>query len=699
MTDMITNPIRPMHPMRTNRNVVLAGWAFIALSCFPASAQENGKEAAEEGTVPFSISVDGEPLVQSKAPRVGPTRAAARRLQDQQRKTDVALSAVDLQVKFDGLDVSPMLNVSTMPVRRAYKAGEKVDFLATSNYPAFIEKSEIRILDAEHEPADKPIDVIPVTVNSEAQWVMPQTKDETKRFKYVLRVYDGEGRYDETLPRTLARTDRELPPEGNSGHVASSEGEATAPGMGEDNTARRNIPVYGGAVTVYGRNVPDGYKVTALGDTIPLDPDHAFVMQRILPPGDHDVDVAVAGPSKGSALEFNRRVNIPKNDWFYVALADLTVGKRFGDKNIESVRPGEYDDIYSKGRLAFYVKGKIKGKYLLTAAADTTDADLDQMFRGFDAKDPRQLLRRLDPDDYYPIYGDDSTGIDDAPTNGKFYIRLDRGDSHVMWGNYKATIQGTEFMRSDRALYGASGVYRSEKTTAFGERRTEATLYAAQPDTLPQRDEFLGTGGSAYFMKRQDITIGSETVTIEVRDQVTGLMLERRTLRYGEDYTFDYLQGMLILTRPLSSTTGTDQPVRDGALGGNKVYLISQYEFTPVAGTLDGYLWWSCPALVRRQAQDRRHRDGREHRPCQPAGLRRRYSVAPFRDDVHRGGSRAFERTGFRHLAFDRRRSDVERYRYNRYAQSCGVILAHQGTARPRGYQQKRHQRHCRRVL
>ncbi|WP_457298359.1 hypothetical protein [Phyllobacterium sp. P5_D12] len=114
---------------------------------------------------------------------------------------------------------------------------------------------------------------------------MPETKDDTKRFQYVLRVYDGEDRYDETLPRTLARTERELPAQGNNGHVASSEGEATAPGMGEDNTARRNIPVHGGAVTVYGRNVPDGYKIRALGDTIPVDPERAFVVQRILPSG------------------------------------------------------------------------------------------------------------------------------------------------------------------------------------------------------------------------------------------------------------------------------------------------------------------------------------------------------------------------------------------------------------------------------
>ena len=46
-----------------------------------------------------------------------------------------------------------------------------------------------------------------------------------------------------------------------------------------------------------------------------------------------------------------------------MALADLTVGKRFGSDNIEDVKPGEFDDIYTKGRLAFYVKGKIKGRY------------------------------------------------------------------------------------------------------------------------------------------------------------------------------------------------------------------------------------------------------------------------------------------------------------------------------------------------
>lgn len=531
---------------------------------------------ADQGNIPFVISVDGDTVEESK-----PTDKAQVKQADRQRKTDVELHSVDIQIKYDGLESTPLLNVSTMPVRRSFKAREPVEFLATTNYPGFIERSEIRIFhEKDSHKTEKPLAVIPVGTNAKAGWKMPAAED-MRDFTYVLRVYDAKGRYDETVPLTLSRTEKNL--------AADTRGAAIAPGMGEDRTALRNIPVRGGSVTIFGRHVPSEHQVKAFGETIPVDRENAFVVQRILPPGNHDVDVSVDGMSKDSGLQFSRDINIPDNEWFYVGLADLTVGKRTGDKNIESVRPGEYDSVYTKGRLAFYLKGKIKGEYLLTAAADTAEDDLDQLFRNFGSKDPRRLLRRLDPDDYYPVYGDDSTMVEDAPTNGKFYVRLERGDSHVMWGNFKTTIKGTEFMRAERALYGGQAVHRSEDSTTFGERKTEVTLYGAQPDTLPQLDEFLATGGSAYFMKRQDIVEGSETLTIEVRDPITGRVIERRTLRAGEDYRFDYMQGVVILTRPLSSSTVTSDPVRNGALGGNKIYLMAQYEFEPSASDIDGF--------------------------------------------------------------------------------------------------------------
>ncbi|MCJ8520990.1 hypothetical protein ABID21_004825 [Pseudorhizobium tarimense] len=557
----------------------------------PIGANTERESMSDVGEIPFAISVDGETVDKSETPAVKGARPAvaqesggkAVKPVDQQRQTDLALHRVDINIKYDGLQANPMLNVSTTPMRRTYRAGEPVRFLATSNYPGFIERSEIRIYEMDGTKATRnPVAVLPVSINGEAAWPM-SSSEEMHEFSYVLRVYDAQGRFDETEPLTLARSERELKPE--------KKPEAFAPGMGEDRTAIRNIPIRGGAVTIYGNHVPPGFEVEAMGETIPVDKNQGFVVQRILPPGDHDVDIGLNGVSKSGGLNFNRQINIPDDDWFYVGLADLTIGKKTGDDNIETVRPGEYDEVYSKGRLAFYLKGKIKGEYLLTAAADSGEDDLEDLFRNLDEKDPRQLLRRLDPDDYYPVYGDDSTFVEDAPTKGKFYIRLERGDSHVMWGNYKTSVTGTEFLRQERGLYGAHAAYRSEASTSFGERQTEVTVYAAQPDTLPHREEFLATGGSAYFMKRQDIVEGSETVTVEIRDEITGRVIERRVLQYGEDYSFDYIQGVLILRRPLSSTAGTSGPVRDGALGGNKVYLNAQYEYTPVASDVDGYAY------------------------------------------------------------------------------------------------------------
>ncbi|MEQ8784610.1 MAG: TonB-dependent receptor [Roseibium album] len=537
---------------------------------------------ADEAAIPFVISVDGEVVDESskKRARSFGSPASAKPV-DRQRKTDVDLDAVDIQVKFDGLDQRTLLNVSTSSARRAFRAGETVEFLATANYPAFIVRAEIQIFDLSLTKDRQPLTVLPVNVNETANWTMPDGG--AGEFGYVLRVYDRKGRFDETEMLSLVRFVR--------GDQSSQQLAAVAPGMAEDRTAVRNIPVYGGAITVFGRNVPPGYGVEALGDRIPIDKKRSFVVQRILPPGDHTVDISVVGSSKSGALSFSRLVSIPANDWFYVALADLTLGKRFGGAGIEAVRGDEYDRAYVKGGLSFYLKGKIRGSYLLTVAADIQDDDWENILRNTTERDPQKLLERIDPDQFYPVYGDDSITMDDAPTDGKLYVRLERGGSHVMWGNYKTEVTGTEFLRSQRSLYGGSGVYRSEATTSSGEHRVEVSAYVAQPGTLSQQDVFLATGGAAYFLKRQDVSIGSATVSIEVRDPVTNRVIERQFLDEERDYTINYLQGLIILAKPLSPTSIVSDPVRDGALDNAKVFLVVQYEFTPTGADIDGYTY------------------------------------------------------------------------------------------------------------
>lgn len=520
------------------------------------------------GKLGYSISVDGERIDGDQQPV------------DLMRKTDSDLSKLDIQVKFDGLDVSPVLNVATKDLRHSYNSGDEIQFNASFNYPEWITKSEVRIVRKNKGFGSELVSVLDVDAKGNAHWKMPNTGD--GEFEYFLRVYDAQGRFDETLPLALSRTSKQF----KTHQVTSSR--VISAGDGDDRTRIRNIPVYGGAVTIYGRNLPSGYHISALGESVPVDQNASFVMQRILPTGDHSVDVTIS-KNNDEGVSFVRELHIPSSEWFYVGLADITLGKHTGSDQVVPAAPGEYDRYYGKGRLAFYLKGKIKGQYILTAAADTGEENLDKILHGLDEKDPRQLLKRIDPDDYYPVYGDDSTSVEDAPTSGKFYVRLERGDSHVMWGNYKTTITGSEFARNERALYGAHALMRSEQTAAYGERVIEAEAYASQPGTLPARDTLRGTGGSVYFLSRQDITRGSETLTVEVRDPVSGVVISRNILRVEEDYDIDYIQGVVILKQPLNSTASSGTVVSDGALGSNIVNLVAQYEYTPALGEVEGY--------------------------------------------------------------------------------------------------------------
>lgn len=527
----------------------------------PGNNTEKSAAATNPG-LPFRISVDGE------------VNAGSETGADAERKTDLELEKVDIQVKFDGLNSAQILSVHADAPQG--DAGP-VRFKAHTNYAGFLKRGEVRIYKSEQEgltsDAAKPEEIIDLDADGVATWDPAGRKRQD--YVYVLRVYNDAGAYDETAFRSMTAQPALVDP-----------AEFVSGGAGKDPTEDmakvRNIAVNGGAVTVFGSNVPQGYDVKVLGWPVLADQDNKFLFQQILPPGEHDIDIAVSG-GNGDGLKFTRQVNIPKNDWFYVGIADLTVGRRFGDY-IEAAAPGEYDKTYTKGRLAFYLKGKVKGKYLITAAADTGEGPVEDMFRGGNSKGPRDLLRRLDPDDYYPIYGDDSTIVEDAPTSGKVYVRIDRGQSHVMWGNFKTTINGTTFARNERALYGAHLLYKSEKTTRLGSPKTSVEAFAAEPGTIPQRDDFRGTGGSAYFLKRQDITTGSEQVAIERRNRLTGEVVSRQILSEGKDYSIDYFQGVIILKQPLNSTASGSTSVVGGAASGEELHLVVNYEATPAIG-------------------------------------------------------------------------------------------------------------------
>ncbi len=497
------------------------------------------------------------------------------------------LEATDIRVTFDGLGAERRLEISTIAASGPFAPGQPTAFHATWNYGAWIERAEVRLYRAVEKTSAAafvaPVARIGIDAEGNAVWQTPAEFGAVDDLVYTLRVYDAQGRFDETAPVALR------------GGVAQGEREFSfEPRDARDRDQQlfiANIPVNGGKVSVSGKNVPPGYRATVLGVDVQVGAGGEFTSSHILPPGDHAVAVDIVPIVGEGGLSFERDIHIPQSEWFRFAVADLTIGKRFGRDSslLTPAAPGEYDRVYRRGRLAFYLKGKVQGRFIITAAMDTREEELDRLFSNLDRKNPRQLLRRLDPDDYYPVYGDDSTTVEDAPTSGKFYVRIDNGVSHVMWGNFRLSLGGVELARYERGLYGAKAELKTGATTASGEAVASVTTFAAQPGTLPQRDEFRGTGGSAYFLRRQDITIGSEQLSVELRDRITGIAQSRISLVNGQDYEIDYIQGLVILKRPLASTLASDAAVKSGPLSGEENWLVAQYEYTPAVGDISGY--------------------------------------------------------------------------------------------------------------
>ncbi|MEM7243088.1 MAG: hypothetical protein AAF429_12960 [Pseudomonadota bacterium] len=509
----------------------------------------------------FQISVDGNPVDENGNIDISP--AARKSIEATIREQDLALAGNDISVKFDGIDVRPRLNVERTEPH--VNTGGSVTFRNRMNYPAFVMRGELILIERTSSGGPRTLAVIPMSPNSTVTINAPSKEN----VAYVYRVYDQRGRYDETAPASVFDPSRR--------------GAATDVEEGLDTTAKRSIPVNGGAVTVSGRNVKNGSAIRTLGETVQPDNDGDFVIQRILPTGKHLVSVNVVG---GEDLE--RSIDIPRHDLFYIGLADLTVGKRLTSELLDAT--GEpYDDTYVEGRLAFYVHGKVKGGYTLTASADTGYGDIEDLIKNFDEKNPRSLLDRMDPDEGFPVYGDDSTSEITAPTSGKFFLKVEKGASHVMWGNFKSQIDGGEYLRNERTLYGGQAVYRSSQQTSHGQSIVEVQVYAAQPDTLPQRDVFLGTGGSSYFLKFKDITRGSETILIEIRNPISGQVTERKTLVYGVDYDINYIQGIVILSQPLSSSAADNDLITINPNGDNQAFLVVNYDHTPTSSDVDSF--------------------------------------------------------------------------------------------------------------
>jgi hypothetical protein len=241
--------------------------------------------------------------------------------------------------------------------------------------------------------------------------------------------------------------------------------------------------------------------------------------------------------------------------WTVVGLAEGTVGFNRLEGRMEGLA-GEKDKVLTDGRLALYAKGRIRGKWLMTLAYDSDKKVDETRFAG-----------TIDPRAYYTVYADRSERRYDAASVRKLYLKLERPQFYALFGDYETGIDEPKLARYVRAFNGAKAEYRSD--------RVSATAFAADTPTTHRRVDIQGNGLSGpYPLGSRDIMANSEQITIEVRDRLrSDRIVDSRLLIRHADYEIDYRTGVVRFKEPILSRSSELDPQ----------FIVAEYEVDGVA--------------------------------------------------------------------------------------------------------------------
>lgn len=234
--------------------------------------------------------------------------------------------------------------------------------------------------------------------------------------------------------------------------------------------------------------------------------------------------------------------------WIMVGFAEGTVGFDTLKKKGQQSRKKE---VIQEGESSFFAKGTIKGEWLATIAYDTTKETKNQRYFG-----------EIDPNSYYTIYHDNSEQNYDAPSTKKLYLKLEKDEFNILFGDFNTGFTTTELAEYSRIFTGVKSQYHS--------KHIEAKAFAAHTDQVYQREEFRGDGTSGYYrLKRQQIIENSEIITIEIRDRYRSeITISQKQLMRYRDYDIDYAMGRISFKEPIYSTD----------LNFNPQYITARYE-------------------------------------------------------------------------------------------------------------------------
>lgn len=336
----------------------------------------------------------------------------------------------------------------------------------------------------------------------------------------------------------------------------------------------------GRSVPVRGRTAP-GNRVFLQGNEVVVDAEGRFAGGAWLDVNDTELRVTTQDPA-GNKGVITHPLKVKPSAWFLLALGEGQAGSVGNElAGVEAhTRTTVGDSIYLHGRAAGFFKGYMKGSDVLGGAFDQykvtahVDSARRREFEGY-------FRQVIDPEAFYPVYGDSAALVKDANSRGPIYVLVEADQSTLTVGNFKSGIRGVELLNYDRMLYGA-GVALDVKQ---GVARHELKAFAADQE-VPERHayiEMLGTGGSLYFLPHRELIEGSERVSLVERDRTSGIERRRVTLGRDTDYTIRYGDGRILLkspanTRSLDTAGALPQPNDHSVLDGHPLFIAVEYD-------------------------------------------------------------------------------------------------------------------------
>jgi uncharacterized repeat protein (TIGR01451 family) len=195
-------------------------------------------------------------------------------------------------------------------------------------------------------------------------------------------------------------------------------------------------------------------------------------------------------------------------------------------------------------RTSLYLKGKVLGSDLLTLAYDS------------DKSSDTPLFRDIQPDLYYPVYGDSSVKGYDAQSTGKLYVRLDHGTSYGVYGDFSTQSDNPARVLTQytRALNGAKTHIEDGPLTIDG--------FASYSSSTQVIDELPANGTSGpYQLSQRDPVLNSERVDVLTRDRnQPSIVLADQPLTQFTDYAVDAF-GQILFKAPIPSVDANLNPI------------------------------------------------------------------------------------------------------------------------------------------